>query len=53
MIDVGNSQSVVMALGQPPLGVVHFQPQAPDTGLPALPQIIESVEIDEKDTGPE
>ncbi|PID53466.1 MAG: hypothetical protein CSB46_07920 [Micrococcales bacterium] len=30
-------------------GVVHFEPQAPDASLPALPQIVESVEI-EKDT---
>ncbi|TCC43265.1 hypothetical protein [Kribbella sindirgiensis] len=30
--------------------VVHFQPQTPDTSLPALPQIVESVEI-EKDAG--
>lgn len=33
-------------------GVVHFQPQTPDASLPALPQIVESVEI-EKDAGSE
>ena len=33
-------------------GVVHFQPQNVDPNLPALPQIVESVEI-EKDSGSE
>ena len=33
-------------------GVIHFQPQQTDSGLPGLPQIVESVEI-EKDSGSE
>jgi hypothetical protein len=33
-------------------GVIHFQPQQTNPGLPELPQIVESVEI-EKDSGTE
>lgn len=34
-------------------GVAHFQPQVPDTTLPLLPTVVESVDIDEKETGSE